>query len=135
VRAAAVAARHERRAGILDLQQCVERVLAPRDSRRVCFRADQHEVVVHHWIPLHPVPFAQESFFLGPRVHEHDVRIAAPRDVQCLARAEGDDAYLYAGLLLEDRQDLPEQSGLLGGGRRRDGDEPLRQRARCEREP
>ena len=45
--------------------------------------------------------FAHELLLGGLRVHEHDVRIAAPREVERLAGAERDDAHLDAGLLLE----------------------------------
>ena len=73
---------------------------------------------------------AEELALRRPCVHEHDVGVAAARDVERLAGAERDDAHLDAGLLLEDRQDVPEQARLLGRRRRGDRDESLRERAR-----
>ena len=104
--------------------------VAARDLGRVRLRSDEDEVVVHDGEALHAVALGEELLLGGSRVHEHHVGIAAAREVERLAGAERDDAHLDAGLLLEDRQDVLEEPGLLGGGRRRDGDEPLRQRAR-----
>ena len=63
----------------------------------------------------------QELFLGRLGVDEDDVGIAAPREIQRLARAERDDAHLDAGLPLEDRQQNAEQPGLFGRRRRRDG--------------
>ena len=80
---------------------------------------------------LHAVTFAQELIFGRLRVNEDHVRIAAAREVERLPGAERDDAHLDACFPLEQRQDVPEQPGLLGGRRRGNGDEPLRERARA----
>ena len=94
------------------------------------FRADDDEVVVHDGIAPHAVALAQELFLGRLRMHEHDVGIAAAREVERLARAERHDAHLDPGPLLEDRQEVLEEPRLLGRGRRCDRDEPLRERAR-----
>ena len=54
---------------------------------------------------------------------EDDIGIAAAPNVERLTGAERYDANLDPGFLLEDRQQEPEQPGLLGRGRRGDGDE------------
>ena len=54
-------------------------------------------------------------------MHEHHVGIAAAAGVERLAGALRDDFHLDAGLLLEQRQNVPEQAGILRrGGRRHD---------------
>ena len=131
VRAAAIAARHERRLRGLDFFQRREDVLAAGDLGRIVLRADEHEVVVHHRIAFDALPFGQEFLLGGAGVHEHDVGVAAPADIERLAGAQRDDANLDAGLLLVDRQQIAEQSRLLGRGRRGDGDEFFLCR-RCE---
>ena len=136
VRAALVAARDERRLRRLDLLQRFDDVLAAGDLRGIALRPDQHEVVVHHGEPLDAFALGQE-FLLGRlRVDEDDIGVAAPREVERLPGAERDDAHLDAGLLLEDRQQVAEQSRLLGRRRRGDGDEALlRLRRRQRRAP
>src|SRR6185503_16767387 len=94
VRAAAVAARDERRARVLDLAQRFGRIGSVHDPGRVCFRPDDDEVVVHDGEAPHALTLAQE-FLLGRlRMYEHDVRVASTREVERLARAERDDSYL-----------------------------------------
>jgi hypothetical protein len=104
--------------------QALEDVLARRLGR-VGLRADDDEVVVHHLLALDAEAFGDE-FLLGRLVmHEDDVGIAAPRHVQRLAGAQRDDAHLDAAGLLEGRQQVAEQTRLLGRGGRGDGDEAL----------
>ena len=92
---------------------------------------------------LTPKPSATNFSSAACVVHEHDVGIAAPRQVERLAGAERDDAHLDAGVLLERRQQVPEQAGLLGrrgrghddefvlrGGRRRAEDQQAGPRTR-----
>src|SRR6185436_8351958 len=61
------------------------------------------------------------------------VGIAATRELERLPGAERDHPNLNARLLLEHRQQVLEQTRLLGGSGGRDGDEFLRQRGRYER--
>ncbi len=82
---------------------------------------------------LTPCALGEEFLLGGARVHEHDVGVAAPREVERLPGAERHDAHLDAGLLLEDRQQIAEQARLLGRRRRRDGDERVLRRARRAR--
>src|SRR5262249_15193166 len=53
-------------------------------------------------------------------MHEYDVSVAAPRQVERLPGAERDHAHLDPRLLLEDRKQVAEQARLLGRGGRRD---------------
>ena len=55
----------------------------------------------------------------GPRFYR-------PADVERLARAESDDLDLDSGAARELWQEVLEQARLLGRGRRRDSDRPLR---------
>src|SRR6266545_159353 len=125
VRPAAIAARYEWCAGGLEFLQRDDDVLAAAGFRRIGLRADEHEVVVHHRIALDAVTFREKFFLGGASVHEHDVGIAAPRDIEGLARAQGDDADLDAGLSFEDRQQMVEQPRLLSRRGRGNGDEAL----------
>jgi hypothetical protein len=80
------------------------------------------------------VAFGDELVLRRLRVHKYDVGVAAPRKIERLACAERDDAHLYAGLLLEQRQDMLEKPRLFGRRGRRDGYELLSKRGRNTRE-
>jgi hypothetical protein len=122
MRAALVAARHERRLRAGDLPQRVGDVLAAGDLRGVGLRSDQDEVVVHDVAPVDARAFGDELVLGGTIVHEHDVRVAAAADVERLAGADRDDLHGDAGLARERGKQVPEQARLLGRGRRRDDD-------------
>src|SRR5947199_201675 len=80
--------------------------------------SDQDEVVVHDLAPV-DAEAGLDEFQLGRGVmDEHDVAIAALADLQRLPGAERDDADLDAGRRGEGRQQMAEQAGLLGRGRR-----------------
>ena len=125
MRAAAVAARDERRLRGLDSAHRSEDVLAAADLGRIAFRTDQHEIVVHDRIALDAFAFGHELLLGGTIMDEHDISIATPADVERLAGADRDDAHFDAGVLLEHRKQMGEQPGLLGRRRRRDDDELL----------
>ena len=99
--------------------------LPPFDVRRIRLRADEDEVVVHDRVTLDAFAFGEPFQLRRLVVDEHDVGIAAATDVERLARTDGDDAHVDARVLLERRQQLREQAGLLGRRRRRDDDERL----------
>jgi hypothetical protein len=102
---------------------------------RVALRADEHEVVVHHRVAPDAQSFGDEFFFRRLVVHEHDVGIAAAREVERLPGAERDDAHLDAGVLLERRQQMREQAGLLRRrGRGHDDELVLRDSAGCQQQ-
>jgi len=68
---------------------------------------------------LHAKPLRNEFLLCLPGMHENHVGIAAARGVERLAGTLGDDFNDDAGLLLEQRQDVAEQAGVLrrrGGG-------------------
>ena len=94
----------------------------PRGLRRIGVRADDDEVVVHDVVALGRVALGDEGVLGRPIVHEHDVRVAAPADVEGLAGAERHDLHRDAGIGSEERQEMAEQARLLGRGRRGDGD-------------
>ena len=128
VRAAAVTARDEGLAAGRDLGQAGHDVGAAR-AGRVGLGADQHEVVVHDRVALLAPALGDELVLGRGVVHEDHVGIAAPADVQRLARADGDHAHLDAAGLGEGRQQMLEQSRLLGrGGRGHDDELVLRAR-------
>ena len=107
-------------------------VLSAGDVRRIRLRSDQDEIVVHHRVALDAVAF-REPFELGRLVvHEDDVGIAPPSDVERLAGADRHDVHGDPRVLLERGQQVAEQSRLLGRRRRRDDDERLR-RVRSDR--
>ena len=56
---------------------------------------------------------------------EHHVGIAPPADVERLAGADRDDVDTDAGARREQRQEVAEKPGLLGRGRRGDGNRAL----------
>jgi hypothetical protein len=87
------------------------------DAGRIALRADQDEVVVHDRIALHTRAFGHELLFGRPGVHEHNVGVTAPAGVERLAGALRDHLHVDAGLGFEDRQDVTEESGILGRGR------------------
>ena len=120
--AGAVAARDERRGLLFDRAQRRDDVRALH-AGGIVLRPDQHEVVVHDGIALHPEAFGEEFFFRGLGMDEHHVGVAAPSGVERLASALGDHAHLDAGLLFEQRQQIAEQTGVLGRGGRGDDDE------------
>jgi hypothetical protein len=125
VGAALVAARDEGRLGRFDrFAQAFEDVLAGRLGR-VGLGADDDEVVVHDFLALDAEALGDELLLGGLVMHEDDVGIAAARHVERLAGAQGDHAHLDAAGLLEGRQQVAEEAGLLGRGGRRHGDEAL----------
>src|SRR5439155_19475820 len=104
VGAAAIAARDGRRFAGGNPTQCGENVLAAARPRGIVLRTNQDEIVVHHWMAAHALPFCHEFIFGRAVVNEYDVGIATPADVECLARAHRDDASLDTGVALECRQ-------------------------------
>ena len=64
MRAALVAARHERDSCSCHFPKRLRNVLAATDFHRIDFRADQDEIVVHHGEALDTVTLGEE-FFLG----------------------------------------------------------------------
>ncbi|MGY4339084.1 hypothetical protein ACVWW3_003990 [Bradyrhizobium sp. LM2.9] len=87
--------------------------LAAGDLRRIALRPDNDEVVVHDIEALHALPFGHELVFGRPVMDEHDVCIAAPPDVERLARADGNHFHIDAADLREQRQQIAEQPRLF----------------------
>jgi hypothetical protein len=85
------------------------------DVRGIVLGSDNHEIVPSNLATVHAVTLADE-LLLGLRVvHQHEVGIAAPRGLKCLASPLGDTANLDAGGLCEQRQNATEQPGVLNG--------------------
>ena len=120
--AALVAARHKGLSGGLELEQSRGHILAAHVGR-VRLRTDQHKVVVHHGLALQAETLGHELLFGDRVVHEHHIGVAATCHVECLTGAHCHHAHLYAGVLGERRQQMPEQAGLLGRGGRSHHDE------------
>src|SRR5215212_9038141 len=113
MRAAAIAPGDERRGLVLDRLERRDDVVAALDAGRIALWADQDEVVVHDRKALHAEAFRQEFFLRRLGMHEHHIGVAAARGVERLAGTLGDDFHVDAGLLFEDRQQIPEQAGIL----------------------
>ena len=102
--AAAIATRDERRFRGFDFTQCIENFLAAGDLRGIALRTNQNEIVVHHRIATHSLPFCYEFVFGRPVVNKYDIGVAAPPDIECLSGAHGNNANLDTGVALERRQ-------------------------------
>src|SRR5437899_1183977 len=124
MRSATIPTRDKRRACARD---CLQRGddIRSADARRIASGPDQDEVVVHHRVAPDAMALGEEPFFRRARVHEHDIGIAASTDVERLTRTKRDYVDLDARPPLIDRQQIAEQTGLLGRSRRCDGDEGL----------
>ena len=92
------------------------------DAGRIALRSDQDEIVVHHRIALHAQAFGEKLLLGGPGVDQHDIGVAAPRGVERLAGALRQHLHADAELLLDDRQQIAEQAGILRRCRRGDDD-------------
>ena len=100
---------------IPDFAESLRDILISRDGGEVGFRSDQNEIVVHDGIALQAFTLGEEFQFLSLGVDEHDVGIPAPSGVERLARTLGDNPDGDAGLLFDDRQEIFEKAGVLGG--------------------
>ena len=83
------------------------------DACRIALGADQHEIIVHHWVALHPEAVGDEFLLLRPCVDEDDIGVAAPCGLECLSRSLRDHLDIDAGLLLEEWQKITKQAGVL----------------------
>src|SRR5262249_22370595 len=124
-RAAVVAARHKRRFSLCDPAQRGNDVLAPAHPRRVARRTDQDEVVVHYVMAVDAEAAIDEGELCRGVMHEDHVTIAVLGNLERLAGSDSDDADLNAGVPGEGRQQMAEEPGFLGRGRRRHGNERL----------
>ncbi|MNY23368.1 hypothetical protein D3C86_1570320 [compost metagenome] len=83
---------------------------------RVAGRADDDKVVVHHVAPVHAVAGGHEFILHLAGVHQQHVHIAHLAHLHGLAGAHGDHLHRDAGFLLELRQQVFQQAGILGAG-------------------
>ena len=124
VRAALVAARDERRLRGLDLAQA-SRMSLPGEPAGSAFGPTSTKSLYMTCRRLTPKPSATN--FSSAALSCTNTTSASPRraSIERLARAQRDDAHLDAAGLLEQRQQMPKEAGLLGRGGRGDGDEAL----------
>src|SRR5690625_4997555 len=108
-----------------DSRESGNHVAAAADVSRVGLRAHDHVVVVHHLDALDAITLLDELLLGRPGMDEDDVGVTPAPGIEGLPGALGDDPHLDAGLFFEERQDVAEEAGLLGGGGRGDGDEVL----------
>ena len=101
MRSAPVAARYEWRRSRFDFTQRLEYVFPAGNLRRIRFRSDEHEVVVHHRQSFDAIALGDELLLRRFCMNEDDIRIATPPHVERLPRAEGHDPNFDAGLLLK----------------------------------
>src|SRR5262249_24968792 len=125
VGAAVVAARGEGRARRGNRLEGGDDVAAAADMGGIALRPDEDEVVVHDLAPPGAPAFGDEGQFRRLVMDEEHIGIAALADLQRLAGADGDDAYLDPALRGEGGEDRAEDAGILGRCRRGDDDEGL----------
>jgi hypothetical protein len=89
---------------------------------RIVRRTDDDEVVVHDATTVHEIARIDEALLGLGGMDEHGVGIAARRHAKGSARADGNDLYLDACLLLEPWHDHVEETAVLRAGRRRQDD-------------
>jgi hypothetical protein len=126
VGAAVVAAGGEGRLRAGDLRQSLPRLGHAAHACRVGGRADDDEIVVHHLVARDAVAGGHEFLLARLVVDEQDVCIAIAGQPDGLAGADGDDADLDPALRREFRQDMPEQTRILGRCGRGERDEAVR---------
>jgi len=81
---------------------------------RVGFRTNQHKVVVHDFVPPGRVTVRNELLLRRLVVDEQHVSVAPARHVDGLPGSQRHHLHVDATGLLERRQDMAEQAGLLG---------------------
>ena len=81
-----------------------------RDLCRVIRRPDNNEVVIHHIVPDHVKAFLHCLQLLLLGMDKDEVRIAPLSNLDRRAGAYSNNVHFDSGLLLEDRQDVVEQS-------------------------
>jgi hypothetical protein len=118
VRAGTIAARDERQLLFLDDAQRFDDVLGLADPACIELAPDEHEIIVHHRVALHAEALGNELLLFRLGMHENDVGITTPRGVERLAGSQRYDLHRDAGARLEQGQQVPEQPGVLGRGRR-----------------
>ena len=89
----------------------------------IALGADDDEVVVHDIEALHALAVGDELLLVGLGVHEQHVTVTVAGVLDRLAGADRHHAHLDPGLVLEQWQQMAEQSRLLGRGGRLDDDE------------
>ncbi len=134
-----VAPGHELRPARSDLLHRCGDVLAAANARRVRFRTDDDEVVVHDVLAHRAVTRRHELVLERTRVDEQHVGVAVLAELERRAGADRDHPDLGAVLRLELRQDLREETGVFGAGGGREADivrclQPVRRRPGMRRD-
>ena len=93
--------------------------------RRIAARSDDHEIVVHDVAAVDAVAISDEFIFSDAIVNQQRVGIAAGADGERLPGSDRDDVNGDACRRGENRQDVAEQSRILGRSGRTECDEPL----------
>jgi hypothetical protein len=106
---------NERKGFVFYCSQGGQNVLRSLDARRIALGSNENEIVEHHWVALSTEALCEKFFLSRFGVHEDHIGVATPRGVERLARAQSDHLHVDAGLLLEKRQDVPEEAGVLRG--------------------
>src|SRR5262249_11954926 len=83
--ARAVAARYEGCFSILDRPKRLRNVPHALDAGGIALRPNQHEVVVHHGKSFDAFAFGNELQFSYFGVYEHNIGLATPASIECLA--------------------------------------------------
>jgi hypothetical protein len=80
---------------------------------------------MHHVAPIDAEPIGHKLVLARAVMDEKRIGIPALPERNCLPRADRDHTDTDARGVREDRQNVAEQTRLLGRGRRSQGDEPL----------
>ena len=124
--AAIVAARDERCPRLGDPGQRRGSAGPADDARRVRRRPDQEELVVHHFEAFYAETLS-DKFFLGRLVmDEQHIGVAILSQADGLPGADRENARFDPAMLLKYRQNMVEQTGILGRACRRDDDKRRR---------
>jgi hypothetical protein len=97
-------------------------ILQSRNSGRIASWTHEYEVIVHHVTPVDSVALRHEPVLARTIMNEQGIRVAFFTENERLTSAYGNDADVDAGLLSKERDEMPEETGLL------------RRRRRCERD-
>ena len=91
----------------------------------VALRADKDEVIIHKIMPPDAVASCDKIIFGGAGMDNQKITVTAAGILQCLTRANGDNANIYASLLGEWWHHMIVKAGVLGRSGGLDDNTPI----------